>query len=218
MNNRLFQGIERGSLEQMLVCANARERGFRAGELIFHQGDRIKNIYIVLKGRVSIYRHLSSGKKNIFYEVGEGEFFGEQYFFYKDQASHDEARSETAVELLEMSWDFFSCFCENGCEHHRQLVQNILEMIFRNEWKMMKKLNITSAVSLRERISIWLLDEAAEENLIRFRMNREELAEYLGVARPSLSRALMRMQEEGLIMVGRKEIRILDREKLESFL
>ncbi|MCI5503534.1 MAG: helix-turn-helix domain-containing protein [Eubacterium sp.] len=32
-------------------------------------------------------------------------------------------------------------------------------------------------------------------------MDRQELADYLGVARPSLSRALMKMQTEGLIEV-----------------
>ena len=41
------------------------------------------------------------------------------------------------------------------------------------------------------------------------------MADYLGVARPSLSRALMRMQKDGLIEAGKNEIKILDREKLE---
>ena len=46
-------------------------------------------------------------------------------------------------------------------------------------------------------------------------MNREELADYLGTTRPSLSRELMKMQEEGLIRVEKKFIYIPDREKLE---
>ena len=46
---------------------------------------------------------------------------------------------------------------------------------------------------------------------------QEELADYLGVARPSLSRALMRMQKEGMIEAGKNQIKIIDREKLENF-
>ena len=46
-------------------------------------------------------------------------------------------------------------------------------------------------------------------------MNREQLADFLGVARPSLSRELMKMQKDGLIEVGRKSIRICDRDAVE---
>ena len=81
-----------------------------------------------------------------------------------------------------------------------------------------KKVNIVSSLSLKERISMWLLDEAGEDDVVRMEMNREELADYLGVARPSLSRTLMKMQNEGIIEVGKKTIRILQREKIEKFL
>ena len=47
-------------------------------------------------------------------------------------------------------------------------------------------------------------------------MNREELADYLGTTRPSLSRELMNMQEEGLIEVTRSDFTILNREGLEG--
>ena len=61
------------------------------------------------------------------------------------------------------------------------------------------------------------MDEAREDGVVQLKMNREELADYLGVARPSLSRALMKMQNEGMIEVDRTHIKILDIEKLENF-
>ena len=48
-------------------------------------------------------------------------------------------------------------------------------------------------------------------------MNREMFADFLGVARPSLSRELMNMQKDGLIAVDKEEVRICDREALEEF-
>ncbi|MFR4401972.1 MAG: helix-turn-helix domain-containing protein [Peptococcus niger] len=47
------------------------------------------------------------------------------------------------------------------------------------------------------------------------RYNREEMAEALAVARPSLSRALTQMKEEGIIDYDRKVFRILDPTALE---
>ena len=46
-------------------------------------------------------------------------------------------------------------------------------------------------------------------------MNREQLADFLGVARPSLSRELMRMQADGLIEVSKKRILIRDKKAVE---
>jgi CRP-like cAMP-binding protein len=61
------------------------------------------------------------------------------------------------------------------------------------------------------------MDESDENGVVQLKMNREELADYLGVARPSLSRALMRMQKEEMIEVDRCRIKILNYEKIENF-
>ena len=43
-------------------------------------------------------------------------------------------------------------------------------------------------------------------------MNRTALAAYLGVDRTALAREVTRMQEEGLISVNKRRVRLLDRE------
>ena len=91
----------------------------------------------------------------------------------------------------------------------------MLEILSENNFKITRKLHIISTSSLRERIAIWLID-AMDENLdVTLHMNREQLADFLGVARPSLSRELMRMQKDGLVEVDRKTIRICNKEALE---
>ena len=47
-------------------------------------------------------------------------------------------------------------------------------------------------------------------------MNREELADYLGVTRPSLSRSLMQMQRKGLIRVDRWRVQVCNLNELEK--
>ena len=51
--------------------------------------------------------------------------------------------------------------------------------------------------------------------MIKLAMNREELADYLGTTRPSLSRELMKMQQEQLIETDKNMIKIVDRAALE---
>lgn len=215
--NKLFKGIEKDSLNRMLVCSKAQYKKYKKGETVFHQEMEAKVIYALLSGRVAIVKHLISGRKNILYEVGPGDVFGEHYYFGDSRIYKYGAEAYTDIEVLEIPWQFLFCFCNEACKHHQQLVQNMLEILSMKEWMTIKKLNIVSTVSLTERISTWLLDEAETSNVVKLKLNREELADYLGVARPSLSRALMRMQKDGLIEAGKNQIKILDREKLENF-
>ena len=54
--------------------------------------------------------------------------------------------------------------------------------------------------------------------MITLPMNREQLAGYLGVTRPSLSRELMKMQKESLIKIEGRTVTILQPEQLQQFL
>lgn len=47
-------------------------------------------------------------------------------------------------------------------------------------------------------------------------MNRNELADFLNVARPSLSREMCRMRDEGMIDFHRSSVRIRDMEALKA--
>ena len=59
------------------------------------------------------------------------------------------------------------------------------------------------------------MEQAVEGDIVKLTMNREELADYLGTTRPSLSRELMKMQQEHLIETGKNVIKIVDRNALE---
>ena len=215
--NKLFQGIDLDHLERMLECSMSRYRTYCRGESVFSQEEKASSLYVLLKGRVVLVKQLISGRKNILYEVSENDIFGEHYIFCDDSVYRYGAQAVTDVEVLQIPCSFFYGFCSETCDHHRKLIRNMLEILSAKEWMSVRKMNIISATSLKERISIWLMDEAREDGVVQLKMNREELADYIGVARPSLSRALMKMQNEGMIEVDRTHIKILDIEKLENF-
>ena len=59
-------------------------------------------------------------------------------------------------------------------------------------------------------------DRLNEKKEIKLDMTREELADYLGAARPSLSRTLTQMQDEGIISIHKRVIRIENPELFEE--
>lgn len=80
---------------------------------------------------------------------------------------------------------------------------------------MTRKLHLLSGTTLRERIALWLMEQVVEGDIVKLTMNREELADYLGTTRPSLSRELMKMQQEHLIETEKNIIKIVNRDALE---
>ena len=79
------------------------------------------------------------------------------------------------------------------------------------------KVQILSSGSLRQKIARYL-EESRRGNQVKLTMNREELADYLNVARPSLSRELIKMQQDGMIKLDRNLVTITDTEALSECL
>lgn len=213
----LFRDISREEIEKMFRCSKTVERSFEEGSYIFRQGETPRNLFLVLEGTVMISKDFASGKRDVLFMVGQGDVFGEMFLFADTKAYWYDAIAQGRVKVLEIPWQFFYCFCSNACEHHRMITRNMLEIQSEKNFTMTRKLHLLSGTTLRERIALWLIEQtdAAGADTVRLAMNREELADYLGTTRPSLSRELMKMQQEHLIEADRNTIRIVDRDALE---
>ena len=75
-------------------------------------------------------------------------------------------------------------------------------------------------MKLSVEVSDDLLEEYNKIGSLNLKLNisRKEMAELLGVPRPSLSREMIKMKEEGLIDFNKNVIKILDEEALEDVL
>lgn len=219
--NSLFKNVTEESIAQILVCSGAKMHKYKKNETIFCQGDKADYFYAVLKGTVSVICYMPSGKVNALYHVAPGALLGEHYsspLATKGRIYWYEAVACEPVEVLEVPWQYLYSFCDKACDHHKQLIQNLYESMSTKEWMAVRKLNVLGFASVQERIAAWLLQETDEKGLVELKTNREEQADYLCVARPSLSRTLMQMQKAGIIETRRNQIRILDKEKLEKIL
>lgn len=216
----LFRDISREEIEKMFRCSKTVERSFEDGSYVFRQGETPKNLFLILEGSVMISKDFASEKRDVLFVVGQGDVFGEMYLFADARTYWYDAIAQGKVKLLEIPWEFFYCFCSNACEHHRMITKNMLEIQSEKNFAMTRKLHLLSGTTLRERIALWLNeqvdDNSAGTHIVRLAMNREELADYLGTTRPSLSRELMKMQQEQLIETDRNTIKIVDRDALEA--
>ena len=74
--------------------------------------------------------------------------------------------------------------------------------------------------TLRQKISSYLLSQYETQKTLSLRlpMSRKDLAQHLGVQRPSLSREFVNMKDDGLIDFNKNLVQIKNLESLEDIL
>lgn len=145
-----------------------------------------------------------------------GDVFGEVFFFAKEEYYWYDAVAVKKSKVLMLPYSFVYGFCASACEHHKQLIHNLLGIQSQCNLEMMKKLHIVTGTTLKQKVGLWMDERLNEKNEVKLDMTREELADYLGVTRPSLSRTLTQMQEDGIVSIHGKLIKVTDIELFEE--
>ena len=214
---QIFQNLTEEELEKSLVCSQAVVKKYPKGTYIFRQGDAPLKLYFILEGMVELGSINLNGKITRSSYVTVGEEFGEVELFLRQSAYSGYAKAKSEVSVLEVSQNFFGGRCERNCVHHSKVVFNMLQLFAEKAEKCNRQIEVLTSGNLRQRVAAYLLENCDPDYRVRLHMNREDLAVYLNTTRPSLSRMLLTLQDEGIIrLVGRKVIEITDYERLQE--
>ena len=204
-------------IEHSLVCSKSEVITYKKDEMIFLEDDKPKNLFILIEGSVSICHDSLSGKRNIITTINQaGDMFGEVFLFINKNEYDNYAVAVNDTKLLHMPKEYLYINCDKNCKFHNLLISNMLSILAQKAYYLNQKLNILSSNTLRQKISKLLIRNSTKDGNITLKMNREELADYLNVARPSLSRELMKMQEDGIIKIEKNRIKIIDLEEMQN--
>lgn len=180
------------------------------------EGDDCNSIGIVLQGNVEIQKHYPNGKIVSLSTLSEGHIFGEAIVFsshHKYPATIVTMKNSKIIHISREDIIYM-------CSENSQILKNFMELLSSKILNLNKKITELSLETLRQKIIFYLLQQYKEQkNLkIKLSMSKKQLAEYLGVQRPSLSRELINMKNEGLISVDKDIIEIFDLEALQDYI
>jgi CRP/FNR family transcriptional regulator len=206
-----FEGLEG---EHLRVLARlAVRRRLPAGTPVFAEGDPADGFYVVLEGRVRIFKMGPDGREQILHIWGAGEPFGEaaalEGFPYP---AHAEAMDDAAVLFIPRS----GLFEEVRCNPDFALA--LLTLLSR---RLRRFAGLIESLSLKEvpgRLAAYLLvlsDRRRGADLLNLDITKAQLAAVLGTIPETLSRILGRMARERIAATeGPRGIRLLDRDAL----
>lgn len=96
---------------------------------------------------------------------------------------------------------------------------NYLDSLSNRAQFLSNKLYFLSFKTIKEKLANYFLDNSQPySNSIRLTQSQQQLSELFGVTRPSLSRGIQEMEDEGLIKVDQKNVSLLNREALKRLL
>ncbi|MGL5352450.1 MAG: Crp/Fnr family transcriptional regulator [Clostridium sp.] len=98
------------------------------------------------------------------------------------------------------------------CASDKIFLKNFMSLLSEKIFMFNNRVKTISFCSIRQKLSNFILEQLSIQKceIVKLTINKKELAEYLGVQRPSLSRELINMQDDGIIECNKNEIKILD--------
>lgn len=199
--SRLFAGFDEETLNLLLGRLPAEKRAFPKGTFIFHIGDQIPSMAVLLEGRVRIQKEDYWGNLSILNEIMPGEVFGESYAV---PGSEPIVNNVVAVEdsiVLFLNFHQILTMCSLDCPFYGKLVENLLKVLSAKNRMLAQKLGHMSKRTTREKLLSYLSEQSVKAGSASFEIpfNRQQLSDFLSVDRSAMSTELGKMRDEGLL-------------------
>ncbi len=215
----LFKGIDRKEIVKILGCSSPSIKHYKKNEIITIEKSKFTGIGLVLEGEASLTKDNLAGDRLIIARIKAGDIFGEISAFV-DESWLETVTARVDSQVLFLSPERIVGMCPHMCNGHRILIQNTLHLVSQKAYVLHKKVEILSLSSIRKKVSTYLLEQYYIKEIPKFKipLKRNELAEYLHIQRPSLSRELANMKEEGIIEFQGNTFTVLNIEDLKNCL
>lgn len=195
------------------VASLIRHDHFEKGEALYREGDLLDSLLIIHHGSAKAVRLTPDGREQILYLFSTGDFLGERNLF----GGHAATCTVEALEAVQV--------CAFTREAFRTLLYaypgisvKVIEELETRIARLEDAMQTIGVRSVDGRVGALLLGFAQkygsatpEGTLIHLPLSREGLANYLGIARETVSRKLGQLEAEGAIRaVGSRGILLLN--------
>jgi CRP-like cAMP-binding protein len=210
-NAPLFKGISPEEIEIIIDSVPHRVKKFQSGSMISQSREPVNSLIVVIKGVVKGEMVDYAGRIIKIEDIpapgalAAAFMFGNRNIFPVNVI----AVSDGELLLIEKP-DFLTLLMKNDI-----ILVNFLDMISSRSQFLSEKIKFLNFKTIRGKLAQYILQKAGkDQSTVSLDMTQSELAEFFGVTRPSVSRALGDMEIEGYIEAKGKIIKIFDKKGL----
>lgn len=217
LSRRLPMREERAAIdiEQLRQLVPVQRRKIRAGQSVYRAGQPFHCLYLVHVGCFKTTELSDDGREQVTGFRMRGDLLGVESIGLSAYACDAIALEDGEVWELPYPPVLTACFALP--EMHARFTAAMAEEIRRDRAWMLA----LGTLSAEQRVAAFLVDIAGRCAALGFsdrhfilRMSRADMANYLALKHETVSRALSHLQDIGCIDVSRREIKVLDSDRL----
>lgn len=209
-NVPLFSGLSETDLDDLMAIVKINT--YSRGEILFSQGDPAHGFFVVLDGKVKVYKLSSDGRERILHIIHPGRSFAEAAIF--GEGSYP-AYAEPLVpsKLLFCPKEAFLNLIGSNSKISINMIAG-LSSLLRQFTSQIEDLTFRDVPS---RLARYLVDLSSGRRMkVDLPVSKTQLASNLGTVSETLSRTLRKLAEDDIIKVKGRAVDIIDYERLED--
>jgi CRP/FNR family transcriptional regulator, dissimilatory nitrate respiration regulator len=214
-NSPLFKGISPEEINFILDNTEHRVKKFNIGSMICMTGEPVNSLIIVIKGTVKGEMTDYAGHVIKIEDVSAPDALAVAFLFGNRNKFPVNVITVSDVELLLISKsDFLNLLMKNDT-----LLVNFLNMISNRSQFLSEKIKFLNFKTIKGKLANFILMKAGKDGTsVILGMTQNNLADFFGVTRPSVARAIGELEEDGYIAAKGKIIRILNKKGLSDLI
>jgi CRP/FNR family transcriptional regulator, dissimilatory nitrate respiration regulator len=211
----LFRGLGIVEINKVLNEVQKKIRKVRAGKVAAVAGETVSALIIIASGKVKGEMVDYSGHVIKIEDIPSPGLLAPAFIFGSRNNFPVNVVAVSDSELLIIDKpDFMKLLRKNEI-----ILANFLNLISDRSQFLSEKIKFLSFKTIRGKLAQLILQKAGDSRkAIDLDMTQNELADFFGVARPSVARALGEMEEDGALNVKAGQITILNRKKLVDYM
>jgi len=195
----LFRELLPEELDALSDAGFLRRKTFERHTVIFHAGEHVQEIGVVLRGTVHIENLDLWGTKSILSSISAGQAFAETYAFCGDALMVDAVAAEDCEVLFLHTAALSDARVDSAVR--AKLLRSLLAVSMRKNLSLSQRIFCTTPKTVRGRLLTYFSAQTAKAGKTEFDIpfNRQQMADYLNLDRSALSKELCKMRDEGLL-------------------
>lgn len=215
----IFASLTDGDLGK--ISKMIKHRKYKKGNALILEEQPSETLFIVRKGYVKLLKITALGKEQILRVLSTGDFFGELSIFNSEETSNFSAYALEDTDICLLTKSDMQQIIQENPDISFKLLQSITRRLAATE-------NLAQSLATNDpeiRIAYMILElghkygrPERDKLIIHLPLSREEMANYVGVTRETISRKFRKFEQDGIIEInGTREIAIRDMQRLNAF-
>lgn len=214
--SEIFYGLNESDIKHLLSDLTFTIKNYKRDNYVSLQGDIYKELLVVMSGTVSSEISDAAGKKVKLETFYKSSVIAPGILFAADNRFPVTITANTDCSLIVISKDLVL----DILQQNRICLNNYLSLLGNKVNILADKIRLFKFSSIQQKIAGYLLDLDTKQKskTIIIPYTREQLADFFGVARPSLSREFSRMSDAGILSIEGKKVHLLKKTALKYLL